>query len=1289
MPAVFRYLVRQGRGNTIGERLADEIVETKYKLGDLKARPVIRDELNNRYLVFESRPEFLEWYAEVPEAERCFHEVIFGQLPQRLKFDIDAPAHKLDAIPEATLAAALHHAGLALREGPQAPHAEIRAEELEEYIDDLLGVASDPLEEVLRSMDVPVAPPPARSPEDGRRAKAHAAVGLLLEAILDELYLGYYGVEDLYPTRKDLVVTDSTGATPDGVKYSYHVIILPYAVADNEEAREFTARVLERLPEPVRGLLDPDVNKRTQNFRLANSAKPGTKRYKKATEEIASAFETAEHVPLENLFITAAIGSRVLARVYTETGAGRGRRTGRAALEPQGGIVQAILELATREGAIAGHTLREVRGTLLCFDREVPTECRICGEVHHRDHTLMLALEPVEGGHEGAWPGTGAVACRVVEHCRHAAGRGRTLGELTLRAEELRGVERGGVGTRPGARSRRKEESQPFGLQELVADRVSTVREGRVNPHDASASEFEKLPDAQKTVYTEPSMREYELVPTLAVRAQMKMGKTKTLRQYLDAYFPADGLESKIVRFVTFRQTFSRSLAEAFPDFVLYSDVQGDLDQARHPRLIVQPESLHRMRMSARPDTVDLLILDEVESVLEQFNSGLHRHFTASFAVFQWMLRTARHVVCMDANLSDRAYRTLLRMRPAHPPHFHWNRFARASDDEYRFTADKGAWLERLYASVRAGKHVVLPTNSLSEGRAFEEALRREFPTKKIMLYSSETAPSEKARHFGDVHKYWSDLDVLIYTPTCSAGVSYELDHFDTLFGYFCDASCSVEICRQMLARVRNLRTREHNICLKALGAALPTTIDEIRKLIYNKRAGLYRRVEDAALHYEYTADGAVEYYESDYFFLWLETVRLSNLSRNNFARRFIDQVADTGARVTTLECSEPSAGAALLSSHREVQLDLREARCEAVASSPDLSPEEASHVREAFQAQQDVDPTQKLAYEKYQLRETYGWHGRPLDATFVAGYNSADARRVYRNLVDVTEGETLLDSLRLMRQREADHFDYVLETRSQALGHASECHDLLRDKTTYIFQAHFLAIWLLRICGFACLTDKARVHESAVEARVRRAIPALKRAVDQLVFEFGVPRPDLNRWAREEHQGRFLANALRTINAVLRTMYGLQVQRVSKRAGGCAYFLSQNVVGKLFVFALDPEPDGVQGGPRPHIPSCLRPVDNRHGRVNLFLEAAYYESVAPANVTSGPDAPADSPALPPDSPALPANPPMSASDPLMTASGSLTPPTDLSTLASGPPAYTLDDFLAEKFGEVTRRYGH
>jgi hypothetical protein len=1208
MPIEFQYLTTDSaRG---AERGPDNTVGARFRRADLARRPVIRDELNNKYLVFESRAEFGRWYRELPAPERACHEVVFGWAPQRLKFDVDAAAHKLDALSDTVLAAAL-------------PPPDELGEELAEF----LGFDAPPL-----------------TAEETRAARIRAIVGVLIEAILDELYIAYYAVEDIAATRDALAVTDSSGPTRDGWKYSYHVLVMPFYVADNEEAREFTDRVLERLPPPLRAFVDAGVNKSTQNFRLAGSAKPGTGRFKVPTAAFGTRLVDDDATAL---LVTAPPGARVLARVYTDAGDSAKRAARPPSLSLNSPAVAVALELAAAAGVTAGHSVTEVRGTLICFARDAPTHCRICGEPHRRDNSLMLSLEPAEGGHAGPWPGAGPLRVRVVEHCRQARGRGVAVGEIVVDA---------GVLAAPTRAAKARGDAPPTpGERERIAARIEAIRAGRVNPHDALASEFERLPEELKTIYAEPQMRAYELVPTLAVAAQMKLGKTKALRAYIDAHFPADGLETRVVRFVTFRQTFGRALTGAFPDFVLYSDVQGDLTAARHPRAIVQVESLHRLRMAAAPEPIDLLVLDEVESILAQFNSGLHRHFTAAFAMFQWMMRTARHVVCMDANLSDRTFRTLARLRPGHgPPRFHWNRFARAADDAYFITADQAAWLEALHAAVRAGQRVVLPSNSLGEAKAFEAALRREFPAKKVALYSSETAPTEKARHFGDVHTYWGDLDVLIYTPTCSAGVSFELPWYDVLFGYFCDASCDVETCRQMLGRVRNLRTREHHLCIRAGPcAALPTTVDAIRRGVYDKRAGLYRDLSDAALQFEYSPDdGSLQYHESDYFHMWLETVRMDNLSRNDFAARFIDQVADTGASVDVLRPPPGRDGAALLASHRDEKSAAKWTHSEAVAAAADIAADEALRIREAMQAQADVEPARALAYQKWQLREAYGWRDRPVDADFVATYGAPAAKRVYRNLLRITDAPTVFEALQRMQEREASHYAFAMETRVPAMGYVNESRDLLRERSTYVFQSHYLAIWLLRVCGFRCITDKAHVSDAAVEARLRAALPLLKKNVDRIVAEFEVPAPNVDAMAREPDRARFLGRALRTVNAVLRMMYGVGLKKLAKRAGGGAYYLSHSDIGMAFVFSEGP-------ADVPHIPSKLLPLPPVD-KVDLFLEAQYYgagvqlrDDLMPAAEPADDTATAEMPAITPA-------------------------PMPVTPAATPMPAFTLDDLFAE-----------
>jgi hypothetical protein len=1194
-------------------RRAEDVLEESYRLDELAARPVIRDEFRRKYYVFEDWAGFWSWGDTVPPREQCFNEVVFGAFAQHLKFDIDAPGHKIDAI---ALEAAHAFAGTDAGPGPEDRRSG-PDRELDAYVCDLLGEerAAEPARGAGRKA----------AAKQERQQKIDAILGGLIDVVVDELQGAYFGLDDVAATRGDIIVMESSGPVASGAgtdyKFSFHLVVAPYAVANSEEAKGFTARVLDQLPAAIRELVDPHVNKSIQNFRLAGSSKPNSGRVMALTTRFGTAGP-----PREETVIRARPGTRVLSRIYTgEAGGLREGGDPRARVpEIAGEDLRAVLAEVRGAGADASHEFLRARGGLLLFRRKAPGHCAICGRTHDHDNSLLVTVEPVEGG-DGPWPDPSAkVPHRIVEHFRRArrgpggAPASRVLGVADLaRRTPYDGAKGFGVssGGAKGAAARRRQTSLTVGA------RIAAIAAGAVNVHRANASELETLPAARRHVYAEPRMRAYEAVPTLAVKGQMKLGKTKALRDYLDRDFPRrpGALREPVIRMVTFRQTFSKSMQrEAFQDFDLYSDHAGDLDHVRFPRLIVQVESLHRLRMGEAPEPVDLLVLDEVESILAQFNSGLHRHFNAAFAMFQWMLATAGRVVCMDANIGDRTLHVLQTLRPAHPVHFHWNQYLRAAGDRFYFSADQAVWLDRLYEALRANKRVVLPTNSLAEAEAFEASIRQRFPDKAVRLYSSRTPPSEKERHFADVHAFWSDLDVLIYTPTVSAGVSYELKHFDALFGYFTDMSCDVETCRQMLARVRNIETKEHFICLSGRANNLPTAVADIRRLLFDKRTNLFRRIGEAgaqlALQFEYGPHGEVRHHESSYFGLWLETARIENLSKNGFVARFIDQVADTGAAVALLEAL-PEAGGRLVEiklGQKRLKVELAAAECEAVAAAPDFDPEEAALIRERLSRRLDVSAAERLGFAKFRLRDTFSWHGRPLGPGFVAAYQKPEVARVYRNLLRITAGATVVESLHHIQDQEAGSHRLLMEARlGGADGTSSgESRDLHHR---YVFQAHFFAIWMLRLCGFRCLTDRVLLREEAVHAHIRASERVFLARLEQVSFEFQLRRPSVRAISGEREAARYIAKALGVINPVLRKMYGVEVKRTSKKAGANNFFLNHTKVGRLFVFAAPdagPVPDDHPGGPKPHIPSNLLPVGGPGDRIVSFLDDCFYDDV-------------------------------------------------------------------------------
>ena len=511
----------------------------------------------------------------------------------------------------------------------------------------------------------------------------------------------------------------------------------------------------------------------------------------------------------------------------------------------------------------------------------------------------------------------------------------------------------------------------------------------------------------------------------------------------------------------------------------------------------------------------------------------------------------------MDANISDRTYNILTRLRPDYPLFYHCNKFMRAVDNTYYFTAKQTIWLNKLHEMLQEGKRVVIPTNSLSEAKTLELSIKRSYPEKKVFLYSSETSQSEKSLHFGDVDTYWSLLDVLIFTPTCSAGISYELNHFDVVFSYFSNMSCDIETCRQMLERVRIISSKEYYICLNVMSISLPTTTEEIEHLLKNKRLDLYK--DESKLHFEYDDNGEISFYKSNYYYLWLENTKINNLSKVNFINRFIDQVADTGASIDILIADEAKS---ILKEHKEIKTELTEKHYSDIAESNELMSADALIIKEKIRNQEDVNLTERLSLEKYTLRETYYWSDA-ISSNFVKKYGNTDNKRIFKNISKIVIGTSIEDSLKILEAKEITHYSTTMSIRKQENDYISESKDLLREKYIYIYHSHLYAVTLLMYCGYMCITDTKLICIDILEANIRSKTSKILEMKDKILYEYSLPKINVSKMFLIDDKVKFIKGITRFINLVLKKMYGIEILPITQEYG-----LRHSAIGKLFTFS-------------------------------------------------------------------------------------------------------------------------
>lgn len=258
-------------------------------------------------------------------------------------------------------------------------------------------------------------------------------------------------------------------------------------------------------------------------------------------------------------------------------------------------------------------------------------------------------------------------------------------------------------------------------------------------------------------------------------------------------------------------------------------------------RLVMQMESCHKI--AGRK--FDLVIADECESDIYQFSSSTMRRLKDSSSVFFDLLKNAGKLLFLDAFPSDRQFLLLKHLdfptgtRISYR-HNSWLPTGRkAVEIEAPSTLSKKKLMFRaIRHKLMIGKTVALFTTSRKCGMQLVKFLLKEFEdTKKIAFYDKFTDSKIRDLHFDDVDKWWSDVDILIYTPVLLAGVSFNIkNHFHCLFVWAYSQSSHVRDMLQAAGRIRHFEIETMFYALDFQGAyserSLPLTLEAVKASI-------------------------------------------------------------------------------------------------------------------------------------------------------------------------------------------------------------------------------------------------------------------------------------------------------------------------------------------------------------------------------------------------------------------------------------------------------------------------
>ena len=345
--------------------------------------------------------------------------------------------------------------------------------------------------------------------------------------------------------------------------------------------------------------------------------------------------------------------------------------------------------------------------------------------------------------------------------------------------------------------------------------------------------------------YVRPyKFKKYNLI---IIKGPMGNGKTYQMGESINE-FMTSSTPFKRILIISPRRTFSKEKVAEFrricPDFIDYQskEVQESLDWNKFDKIAIQVESLHRLNAS----TYDLIICDEMESILSQFSSTTHNMLEKSFESFVSVFTQSTRVICADAFISNR---TLEFVKNIAEEHNHIGKLFGQHEDQDKYPVYKRILFENNTFNPNSETRVNILgiANSMSQvakvkNKFISHLIKALLSGKKICVvcaildFKKEIIPeyikvlaaqglgedainesilsydSECSDHFitnlANVKTTWADPKVrlVIYTTCITVGINFDVpDIFNSIYIYGSNACPISRDLMQAHFRVRHI----------------------------------------------------------------------------------------------------------------------------------------------------------------------------------------------------------------------------------------------------------------------------------------------------------------------------------------------------------------------------------------------------------------------------------------------------------------------------------------------------
>lgn len=914
-----------------------------------------------------------------------------------------------------------------------------------------------------------------------------------LEAVLECIIAVMSKMFGQAAAREKIYFCDSTRAG----KQSFHVIVDGFFVAETAISREFARQVIERLGgRAVAGCIDTTIYSAAASLRCAYCHKGA-----QTPDWTSGVKKLPPGIGILNSLVTYVDDCVELFPGVVPVNA-PAREVLRGEIAP---YVAIMLE------KFPDHSYRDYRGGSINFNRVRAGTCHLSGREHTHDNTLFAVFSKLG----------------LYARCRHCKGATRVCnmlaGDEAVQAPEA-----------VPAKGRPKK--IPIDVQREREARVLSLCSREYPPRKWRSADVLEYTGAmnQHSDY----MEEYpDDVPTIHVRAAMGCGKTEALRRLISRTQP------KSVLVISHRVSFTIDICAKLK-YVSYQDITGTITPKDAPYVVVQCESLFRVEQ----ERYELIVCDEIESIMSQMFAPTHRRGHACWITFERLLLYCDQLITMDGNLTQETVDIIGQIRDVRTVIVDNRAIPRKT--MHKVTTNKSAMVAILLTLVGRGERVVVPTSSLSMAKKLEKMIRERYPDRRLMMYSSETPVEVREETLRDVNKSWVNYDVLIFTPTISAGPSFTEPHFNALIGFWYDTSCDVFTMMQMTWRARNIMGGTYYHYVSESGRGLPDTVEAVREHVSRSLDHACEYMTDPVVT---MADGGrVVHQDTTRFNAWLYLTARRNYSQNHFLAMMIRELKGVGGTVAPLITSFEGNAENEVKVRRVMRgigEGIKREEAEAVAAARELTAEEI----EGIAAGRVVE---KAALQKYYLRKCYDYRGE-VTREIVEKYGDATVKMQYharRNLREVHDevfgnpGE----ALQILGRRFAA---VMMENLESADGREVDSLRKLFDFNRDSICVRMLGVFGLRLGDARELPREEVLAALSPEGEGYKWMRANCRFICETfdVKVVALPAAD---------DANFFKNMLDFINGKLKSRYGVGIKLTSKHSG---LYRLEDALAKLF----------------------------------------------------------------------------------------------------------------------------